>query len=88
VTTDTKAERTAVMSRAVLEAVDAAHRALEAIDLALITGNQLGVAVFGWPELEACKGPLRTLIHSQGRATFMSRHVLDTLDPGPGGDTA
>jgi len=84
---DTKAERTAVMSRAVLEAVDAAHRALEAIDRARITGNQLGVATFGWPELQACRGPLATLIHPHGRATVMSRNELATLDP-PGGEAA
>ena len=86
-----KAERRAVVCRAELAAAEAATAALEAIDNALILGNQLGVATFGFDQLQACRGPLSQLINPHGRLVALATNELRTLEaaePGPGGEAA
>jgi hypothetical protein len=64
------------MATAVLAATDAAAVALTAINTALATGGQLGVATFGFNELMAARGPLGVLINEHGPAVALARNEL------------
>lgn len=75
------------MSRAVLDAVTAARAALTAVNAALATGGERGVATFGFAHLMACRQPLGQLIAEHGPAVALARNELAALGvevPQPG----
>jgi len=74
-----RARNAVTMARAVLAAVEASERALEAVNAALATGATLGVATFGFGQLMAVRSPLSALVHPDGAAVVLARNEIRAM---------